>query len=54
MNPIKLDTTVMAALLLTGTTLWARIAVQGFELAIVSTAIEWFMNRLRAGIRRLA
>lgn len=53
MNPIKIDTLFSAALLLTGTTLWTRIAIQGFEPALVSTAIEWFMNRIRGGARRL-
>jgi len=50
---MKIDTLFLAALLLTGTTLWARIAVQGVELALLSTAIEWSLNAIRAGTRVL-
>jgi uncharacterized membrane protein len=53
MNPIKIDTLFLAALLLSGTTLWTRVAVQGLEQALVSTAIEWFMRRIRPGARLL-
>lgn len=48
---MKIDTLFFAALLLAGTSLWTRIAVQGVELALLSTAMEWSMNRLRAGAR---
>ncbi|MBI2996836.1 MAG: hypothetical protein HYY46_00040 [Deltaproteobacteria bacterium] len=47
MNPIKIDTIFMSALLLMGTGLWARIAMQGFELALVSTAVEWFLSSIK-------
>jgi hypothetical protein len=52
-NPIKMDTLFLAVLLLTGTTLWTRIAIQGVEQALVSTAIEWSTNRMRSGARLL-
>jgi len=48
---MKIDTLIFAALLLMGTTLWARIAAQGIEQALLSAAIEWSMNRIRAGAR---
>ncbi len=50
---MKIDTLFSAALLLSWTALWARIAIQGFEQALVSAAIEWSMNRIRAGARLL-
>lgn len=50
---MKLDTLFLATLLLTGTTLWARVATQGVEQALLSTAIEWSMNGIRAGARLL-
>lgn len=50
---MKLDTLFLATLLLTGTTLWARVATQGVELALLSAAIEWSMNGIRAGARLL-
>jgi hypothetical protein len=39
---------IFAALLLLGTELIARASVQGVEQAIVSTVIEWTMNRMKA------
>jgi hypothetical protein len=45
MNPMKIDTAFFAAL--AGTTLWARIAVQGIELALVSTGLEYCLNRFK-------
>lgn len=52
-NPMKIDTLFVAALLLTGTALWTRIAVQGLELALLSVVIEWSVDRIRAGARLL-
>jgi hypothetical protein len=49
MNPMK--TLFFAALLLTGTTLWVRIAAQGFEQALLSAAIEWSLSGIRAWVR---
>ena len=51
MNPTKIDTILMSALLLMGTGLWARIAIQGFEPALVSTAVEWFLNGIKRARR---
>jgi hypothetical protein len=39
---------IFAVLLLLGTELIARASVQGVEQAIVSTVIEWTMNRMKA------
>jgi hypothetical protein len=50
---MKTDSLFFAALLLTWTTLWARIGIQGFEQALLSTTIEWSLNAIRAGTRFL-
>lgn len=50
MNSLKIDTFFLA-LLLVPSALWARIAIQGFEPALVSTAMGWILNvskRVRA------
>lgn len=44
---MKIDTPFLAALLLMGTTLLARMAAYGVEQALVSTAIEWSMSRIK-------
>jgi len=44
---MKIDTLFFEALLLTWTSLWARIAIQGFKLALLSTAIEWSLLNKR-------
>jgi hypothetical protein len=48
---MKIEVSLLAALLLMSTTLLARIAVQGIEPALVSIAIEWWVNGTRAGVR---
>jgi hypothetical protein len=53
MNPAKIDTLFMSAFLLMGTGLWARIAIQGVELALVSTAMEWLLSKANRGRGRL-
>ncbi|MGH7771802.1 MAG: hypothetical protein ACREQA_06150, partial [Candidatus Binatia bacterium] len=53
MNLMKIDASFLAALLLTGTTLMAQVAVQGVEQALLSTAVEWSMNAIRAGTKLL-
>jgi hypothetical protein len=40
----KIDTVLMAGMLLMSTGLWSRIALQGFEQAVFSTAVEWFVE----------
>jgi hypothetical protein len=47
-NAMKIEFSVLAALLLVGNELTARVAVQGIEQALLSTALEWSMKRLRA------
>jgi hypothetical protein len=49
---MKIDaSSFLAALLLMGTTLWVRIIAQGVEQALLSAAIEWSLNGIRAGVR---
>ena len=48
---MKIEIPLLAVMLLMSTTLLARIAVQGIEPALVSTAIEWWANGTRAGVR---
>ena len=45
---MKMEISILAALLLLGTELMARASVQGVEQAIVSTVIEWTMSRIKA------
>ena len=54
MNPIKLATSSLPALLLIGTTLWARVLTQGVEQVLVATAIEGCLSGMKAGVRFLA
>ena len=47
---MKIDTLFFEALLLTWTSLSTRIAIQGFKLALLSTAIEWsLLNKITRG-----
>jgi hypothetical protein len=48
---MKFEIPLLAMLLVTSSSLLARIAVQGIEPALVSTAIEWWFTGLRAGAR---
>ena len=50
---MKIATFFFATLLLAGTALWARIAIQGVELALLSTAIDWTLGAIRTGTRFL-
>jgi hypothetical protein len=52
MNFMKIEISYLAALFLVGTDLLARAAVQGIEQALLSAAIDWSMNRVRAGRQR--
>jgi hypothetical protein len=47
MNWLKIDTFFLSLLLVMGSGLWARIAIQGFEPALVSTALGWIVNASR-------
>ncbi|HEU4341662.1 MAG TPA: hypothetical protein VFU31_08840 [Candidatus Binatia bacterium] len=44
---MKIEIPFLAALLLLGTDLLARVAAQGVEQALLSTVIEWSMKRTR-------
>jgi hypothetical protein len=45
---VKLEMSLFAGLLVIGTTLLARVQVQGVEGALVSTALEYGLRGLRA------
>ena len=45
---MKIDSGLLAAVLLTATTLWVRMSIQGFEQAVLSTAIEDCQNGIKA------
>jgi hypothetical protein len=47
---MKIEISILAALLLLGTELVARASVQGVEQAIVSTVIEWTMSRIKTAV----
>jgi hypothetical protein len=53
MNPLKIDFSLFAGVLLIGTNLLARAATQGFEQALLSTAFDYCLKGLRAGKRLL-
>jgi len=46
---MKIDTAFFTALILAGTTLWARIAVQGVEQALVFTGLEHCVSLAKKG-----
>ena len=50
---MKIEIPFLAALLLVGTDLVARVAVQGVEQALLSTAIEWSVKRLKAARQKI-
>jgi hypothetical protein len=45
---VVMKISIFAALLLLGTELMVRVSVQGVEQAIISTVIEWTVNRMKA------
>ena len=49
---MKIEIPFLAALLLIGTSLLARMAAQGVEQALFWTAIEYGLNGIKGGIRR--
>lgn len=44
---MKIVVPILAGLLVLGAELMARVAVQGFEQALVATALEWSVSRFR-------
>ena len=48
---MKIEIPFLAALVLIGTSLLARIATQGVEQALFWTAIEYGLNGIKEGIR---
>jgi hypothetical protein len=51
---MKIEIPILAALLLLGSELMARAAVQGVEQALVSTVVEWSMSRVKSARKILA
>ena len=48
---MKIEIPFLVTLVLIGTSLLARIAAQGVEQALLSTAIEYGLNGINGGIR---
>jgi hypothetical protein len=46
-SPLKIDFSLFASLLLIGTNLLARAAAQGFEQALLSTVVEYWLKGVR-------
>ena len=53
MDSMKVENLLMGAFLFGGTTLLARVLSQGFEQALLATAMEWTIDRARAMRRSL-
>jgi hypothetical protein len=51
---MKIEVPFLAALLILGADLLARVSVQGVEQALFSTALEWSMKRIRAGRQKFS
>jgi len=49
---VKVEFSFLATLLLIGTDLLARAAVQGVEQALVATTVEYGMGVIRRGLRQ--
>jgi hypothetical protein len=47
-NVMKIEIQILAGLLFLGTELMTRVGIQGFEQALVSTAIEWAVGGFKA------
>ena len=54
MELVKVEISFLATLLLIGTDLLARAAVQGVEQAFLATAVEYGMGGMRRGLRQLS
>jgi hypothetical protein len=48
---LKIEFSLFAGLLLVATSLLTRAAAQGFEQALLSTLVEYFLSGVRAGKR---
>ena len=51
---MKIEIPFIAALLILGADLLARVSVQGVEQALFSTALEWSMKCIRAGRQKFS
>jgi hypothetical protein len=51
---VKVEISFLATLLLIGTDLLARAAVQGVEQALLATVIEYGMGGMRSGLKQLS
>jgi hypothetical protein len=52
-NLMKFEVSLLAALMLIGTELLARVSAQGIEQALTAAVIEYGLNGVRAGRRLL-
>jgi hypothetical protein len=50
---MKIESLLMALLILGGTNLFVRVLTQGFEPALAATAIEWSIRRIKSAVRFL-
>ena len=50
---MNFDTLIMAALFLTGTTLWVSVAIRGMQWAPLANAAEHDLNAIKAAGKRL-
>jgi len=50
-EPMRIESILVAVLLAGGTNLAARALTQGLELALIATAIEWSTSRIRAAVK---
>jgi hypothetical protein len=51
---MKIETAALATWVLLATDLFARLAVQGVEQALIATAVEYGLNGMRVGRKLLA
>ena len=51
---MKIEIPFIAALLILGADLLARVSAQGIEQALFSTALEWSTKRIRAGRQKFS
>jgi hypothetical protein len=53
-DPMNVDTLIMAVLFLTGTTLWVSVAIRGMQRAPLANAAVRDLNAIKAAGKRLA
>jgi hypothetical protein len=53
MNIMKLGDLILSPLLLFGSEIWTRVAIQGIEQGLLSVAIDWSMRSIETNPRKL-